>query len=111
MRQGGEELAAVTGAKLINESRAEAVSMAERGYLTANIEIIWGPKSNQRLRKRGASPRHSKITVLCRAVQPLKEELALSGLMVNLDRKIDRILAAGSSTFEIVANAVCATRP
>src|ERR1039458_3017682 len=96
MRQGRKELAAEADAKVIDELGAKSVGVAQRDNLATNAEIILRPKADECARERGASPRHSKIAVLGRAKQPLKEILALASLMVNLDRKIDGILAAST---------------
>ena len=110
MRQGRKELAAEAEAKLIDEIGAESVGMAQRDNLAANAEIIGRPKADEFLRERGASPRHSIIAVLGRAEQPLKEIFTLAGLMINLDRKIDGILAASTPALEVVADTVGAAR-
>jgi hypothetical protein len=110
MREGREELAAEANAKVIDELRVESIGMTQRNNLTANIEIIGRSKANAVLRERRPSPRHSIIAVLARTVQPLSKILTFASLMVNLNRKIDRILAAPDPTLEVVAYTVAATR-
>jgi hypothetical protein len=96
-------LATEAYAKLIDEIGAEGVGMAQRDNLAANAEIVGRPETDEFLRERGTRPRHCVIAVLGWAEQPLKKILTLASLMIDLDRKIDGILAASSLTF-IVGN-------
>src|ERR1039458_10329189 len=96
MREGREELAAEAHAKVVDELRVESIGVTQRNNLAANTEIIGRSKANAVLRERRPSPRHIIITVLARTVQPLSKILTFASLMVNLNRKIDRILAASN---------------
>src|ERR1035437_3148901 len=110
MREGREELAAEADAKVVDELRVESIGVTQRNNLAANTEIIGRSKANAVLRERRPSPRHIIITVLARTVQPLSKILTFASLMVNLNRKIARILAASDPTLEVVAYTVGATR-
>ena len=86
MGEGRQELTSEVEAKFIDELGTESVGMAECDNLAANSEIVGRPETDELLRKRGAVSRHRIIAVLGRAEQPLKEILALAGLVINLDR-------------------------
>ena len=64
MLQSCKELSGEAGAKFIDELRVESVGVTQRDYLAANAEIVIRSRSDEFLRERGTSPRHSVIAIL-----------------------------------------------
>ena len=97
-------LAAEAGPELINQSRAEHISVSQSNDLAREIDVILGSKSYAILRERWPRPGDAVVPILTRVEEPLGEVLALvAPLMIDFEGEVIRVLATGDRAAEIVA--------
>jgi hypothetical protein len=79
------KLASETDANLVNERRAERVSVSKRDNLIPKIEGHLSSEPDLACRECGPSPRQTVIVVLARIEEPFAEEPTfLAPLVINL---------------------------
>src|SRR6266446_5265860 len=99
------KLAGEIEASLVNERRAERVSVSKGDNLIPKIEGHLSSQPDSACRECGPSPRHTVIGVLARIEEPFAEESTfLTQLMINLQGNVCLVLAAAEGCPIIAAD-------